>query len=103
MQYTADVGVIGAGHAGIEVALACARLGLDTVLFTINLDAGATVADKTQSTIRFTMPDTGNVTAKATFTAIGGSSSGTKRETSVTAKAGELVRVAIPAGKNADG
>lgn len=64
---------------------------------------GATVADKMQSTIRFTMPDTGNVTAKATFTAIGGSSSGTKRETSVTAKAGELVRVAIPAGKNADG
>ena len=39
MQYTADVGVIGAGHAGIEAALACARLGLDTVLFTINLDA----------------------------------------------------------------
>ena len=64
---------------------------------------GATVADKSQSTIRFTMPDTGNVTVKATFTAIGGSSSGTKRETSVTAKAGELVRVTIPAGKNADG
>ena len=39
MQYTADVGVVGAGHAGIEAALACARLGLDTVLFTINLDA----------------------------------------------------------------
>ena len=39
MQYTADVGVIGAGHAGIEAALACARLGFDTVLFTINLDA----------------------------------------------------------------
>ncbi len=31
--------VIGAGHAGIEAALACARLGLDTVLFTLNLDA----------------------------------------------------------------
>ncbi len=39
MEYTADVGVIGAGHAGIEAALACARLGLDTVLFTINLDS----------------------------------------------------------------
>ncbi len=39
MQHTADVGVIGAGHAGIEAALACARLGLDTVLFTINLDS----------------------------------------------------------------
>ncbi len=36
---TADVAVIGAGHAGIEAALACARLGLDTLLFTINLDA----------------------------------------------------------------
>ncbi len=33
------VAVIGAGHAGIEAALACARLGLDTVIFTINLDA----------------------------------------------------------------
>jgi len=35
----ADVAVVGAGHAGIEAALACARLGLNTVLFTINLDA----------------------------------------------------------------
>ena len=35
----ADVAVIGAGHAGIEAALACARLGLETLLFTINLDA----------------------------------------------------------------
>ncbi len=31
--------VIGAGHAGIEAALAAARLGLHTILFTINLDA----------------------------------------------------------------
>ncbi len=34
-----DVAVIGAGHAGIEAALACARLGLQTVVFSINLDA----------------------------------------------------------------
>ena len=34
-----DIAVIGAGHAGIEAALAAARLGLSTVLFTINLDA----------------------------------------------------------------
>ena len=34
-----DVAVIGAGHAGIEAALATARLGLKTILFTINLDA----------------------------------------------------------------
>ena len=34
-----DVAVIGAGHAGIEAALAAARLGQSTILFTINLDA----------------------------------------------------------------
>lgn len=34
-----DIAVIGAGHAGIEAALAAARLGLQTVCFTINLDA----------------------------------------------------------------
>ncbi|MCL2517541.1 MAG: tRNA uridine-5-carboxymethylaminomethyl(34) synthesis enzyme MnmG [Oscillospiraceae bacterium] len=33
------IAVIGAGHAGIEAALACARLGLKTILFTLNLDA----------------------------------------------------------------
>ncbi len=37
----ARVAVVGAGHAGIEAALASARLGLDTVLFTMNLDAVA--------------------------------------------------------------
>ena len=42
MSYNAgscQVAVIGAGHAGIEAALAAARLGMDTILFTINLDA----------------------------------------------------------------
>ena len=34
-----DIAVIGAGHAGIEAALAAARLGLETVCLTINLDA----------------------------------------------------------------
>ena len=34
-----DIAVIGAGHAGIEAALAAARLGLETIIFTINLDA----------------------------------------------------------------
>ena len=37
----AQVAVVGAGHAGIEAALAAARMGLDTVLFTLNLDAVA--------------------------------------------------------------
>lgn len=42
MTYNAgsyEVAVIGAGHAGIEAALASARLGCSTVVFTINLDA----------------------------------------------------------------
>ena len=34
-----DIVVIGAGHAGIEASLAAARLGLDTICFTINLDS----------------------------------------------------------------
>ena len=34
-----DIAVIGAGHAGIEAALAAARMGLETVIFTMNLDA----------------------------------------------------------------
>ncbi len=38
-QYKTSVAVIGAGHAGIEAALASARMGIDTVLFTMNLDA----------------------------------------------------------------
>ena len=42
MEYfagTYEIAVIGAGHAGIEAALAAARMGLRTVVFTINLDA----------------------------------------------------------------
>ena len=42
MRYDAgsfQVAVIGAGHAGIEAALAAARLGCETVIFTINMDA----------------------------------------------------------------
>ena len=41
-EYTAkayDVAVVGAGHAGIEAALAAARLGMETVCFTLHLDA----------------------------------------------------------------
>jgi len=36
-----DIAVVGAGHAGIEAALAAARLGCETILFTLNLDAVA--------------------------------------------------------------
>ena len=35
----ADVCVIGAGHAGCEAALACARIGLQTVIFTVNIES----------------------------------------------------------------
>ena len=38
-ELTTRIAVVGAGHAGIEAALAAARMGIPTVLFTINLDA----------------------------------------------------------------
>ena len=38
-EFVTDIVVIGAGHAGIEAALASSRMGIPTVLFTINLDA----------------------------------------------------------------
>ena len=38
MAQSYDLAVIGAGHAGVEAALAAARLGISTVLFTISLD-----------------------------------------------------------------
>ncbi len=38
LKETIDVAVIGAGHAGCEAALACARLGLNTVVFTMSAD-----------------------------------------------------------------
>jgi tRNA uridine 5-carboxymethylaminomethyl modification enzyme len=34
-----DICVVGAGHAGCEAALACARLGLETVIFTVSVDS----------------------------------------------------------------
>lgn len=37
-EYT-DIVVVGAGHAGCEAALACARLGLNTVMFTVSIDS----------------------------------------------------------------
>ena len=41
MELKTQIAVIGAGHAGVEAALAAARLGFDTVLFTISLEAVA--------------------------------------------------------------
>ncbi|MDO5344772.1 MAG: tRNA uridine-5-carboxymethylaminomethyl(34) synthesis enzyme MnmG [Lachnospiraceae bacterium] len=38
-EETVDVVVVGAGHAGCEAALACARLGLETVIFTVSADS----------------------------------------------------------------
>ena len=41
MRQETKVAVVGAGHAGVEAALAAARMGMDTVLFTLSLDAVA--------------------------------------------------------------
>lgn len=46
MEYVAgkyDVAVIGGGHAGCEAALACARMGLETILFSISMDGIASM------------------------------------------------------------
>ncbi len=39
LEETYDVVIVGAGHAGCEAALACARLGLETVIFTVSVDS----------------------------------------------------------------
>lgn len=41
IEETYDVVVVGAGHAGCEASLAAARLGLNTILFTISMDSVA--------------------------------------------------------------
>src|SRR5881394_2868135 len=40
MQFTEqfDIVIVGAGHAGCEAAVACARMGLKTALYTLNVD-----------------------------------------------------------------
>ncbi len=39
MREKVDVCVVGAGHAGCEAALACARLGMETIIFTVSIDS----------------------------------------------------------------
>ena len=41
---TCQAVVVGAGHAGCEAALACARLGIETVMFTVSVDSIASVS-----------------------------------------------------------
>ena len=79
--------------------------GGDTVTLTATADSGyrfagweitgATVSDLTASSITFTMPDNGNVTALARFVPKSGSG-GKKYSQTVDAKAGELVRITLP-------
>ena len=51
-----DVIIVGAGHAGCEAALACARLGMNTICFTVSCDIIAPVAYK-----NLTLPTTSRV------------------------------------------
>ena len=39
VEETYDVCIVGAGHAGCEAALACSRLGLETIVFTVSVDS----------------------------------------------------------------
>lgn len=39
LEENVDIVIVGAGHAGCEAALACARLGLETILFTVSVDS----------------------------------------------------------------
>ena len=39
LEETYDIIVVGAGHAGCEAALACARLGMETIVFTVSVDS----------------------------------------------------------------
>ena len=39
LEESYDIAVVGAGHAGCEAALACARLGLETIMFTVSVDS----------------------------------------------------------------
>ena len=41
VEETYDVVIVGAGHAGCEAALACARLGMNTIIFTVSMDSVA--------------------------------------------------------------
>lgn len=61
---------------------------------------GASVADLTAATITFTMPRVGNVTALASFVPVNSSGGTDLSSESVSAKAGELVRVKLPVGKS---
>ena len=61
---------------------------------------GASVADLTAATITFTMPRVGNVTALASFVPVNSSGGSDLSSESVSAKAGEVVRVKLPAGKS---
>ncbi len=39
LEYNYDIVVVGAGHAGCEAALCAARLGYNTIIFTVSIDS----------------------------------------------------------------
>ena len=56
LEKTCDIVVVGAGHAGCEASLACARLGLDTVMFTVSVDSIALMPCNPVSYTHLTLP-----------------------------------------------
>ena len=54
-----DIVVVGAGHAGCEAALAGARLGLETIMFTVSVDSPVAGFDTLNDTLapRILVPD----------------------------------------------
>ena len=46
VEETYDIVVVGAGHAGCEAALAAARLGFETIMFTVSVDSIALMSEE---------------------------------------------------------